>query len=417
MAKHKYKKRRENQLLREEQAKAQAEAMAAITNKQPTTKEPDNKSVTEKKQKPAKETSDKKIPKEKTAANKSKDKAKSKQASQSTANNTRKLSPTALTCIILAAIVVLLGVIAGVFYLTLPDVAPFTTEVVAGEEIGLLYKTDAPYNSYTKMTFELDGKTYQVDPVDNNGMCSFFFTQVSPHQLGHTIKASLTMAGVTKQTDDKTSVLQAMLTKMESNELAENDKKLYSELIQYAEYARIYNNRLTPVQDDVSLLELVKDSKYGYNATDVKAYIPATMYGFGMSTSPVELCYINVTYSEGSRYNLVIRVPADSNISYTDVTVKVNGTEYNLVETSKVTDTEFSVLTNVVPYSQWLQKAAVSVYVKGELVQESTFGLMDYIARIQPTEGNETELHHAKALYYYATAFQNRYATPEESTN
>ena len=137
MAKHKYKKRRENQLLREEQAKA--EAMEIAKNEQASTKEPAKETVTTKPQKPTKEKSKKDIPtKEKAPANKSKEKAKAKQSPQKpTQNGKRKLSPTALTCIILAAIVVTLGIIAGIFYLTLPDVNPFTIKAVTGEEIGL----------------------------------------------------------------------------------------------------------------------------------------------------------------------------------------------------------------------------------------------------------------------------------------
>ena len=394
MAKHKYKKRRENQMLREEQAKAAATAKSNAEQENTVIQAPTKDNVAPKKQKTPKDTSTKPVKTEKRTTK------------QKDTNGKRKLSGSALACIILASIAVLLGILVGVFYLTLPDVNPFNVKAVAGEEIGLRYTTDAPYNSYTKMTFELDGKTFEVDPVDNNGLCDFFFTNVQPHQLGHTIKATLTIAGVTKQTDNESSVRDVMLAEMESSEMDDNQRKLYSELIQYAEYARVHNNRYTTAPDDVSILDFKDAEKYQYQPTDIKQNIVANMYGFGFSTSDVSLAYINVTYIEGSRYAIAVNVPTNSDVKWSDVSIKVNGTDYTLTETNKMSDSVFIVYTDIIPTSQWLQKIAVNVYVKDEMVQEASYGLLDYLARMQPTEGNDVEINHAKALYYYANAFQ-----------
>ena len=394
MAKHKYKKRRENQILREEQAKAAAIAKSNADQENTVVQAPANDSVATSKQKKPKEVSTNPVKTEKRTPK------------QKETNGKRKLSGSALACIILASIAGLLGILVGVFYLTLPDVNPFNIQAVTGEEIGLLYTTDAPYNSYTKMTFEFDGKTFEVNPVDNNGLCDFFFTNVQPHQLGHTIKATLTIAGVTKQTDNQSSVRNVMLAEMESPEMDENQRKLYSELIQYAEYARVHNNRYTTAPDSVSILDFKDVEKYQYQPTDIKKDILANMYGFGFSTSDVALAYINVTYIEGSRYAIAVNVPTNSDVKWSDVVIKVNGTDYTLTETDKMSDSVFIVYTDIIPISQWLQKIAVNVYVKDEMVQEASYGLLDYIARMQPTEGNDVEVNHAKALYYYANAFQ-----------
>ena len=100
----------------------------------------------------------------------------------------------ALLLLTAVCVFVLIGVFSKAFASFDEMGAPVEqAEIFVGDKIGLVYYTNRPYSPTDplQMHFTLNGRTTEVDAINNGGLAAFRYDDIYPHELGDDITASL----------------------------------------------------------------------------------------------------------------------------------------------------------------------------------------------------------------------------------